>query len=107
VLKEFPKAIQTIEEASRLLAEAAEHEKSSRLFKDLTALQLERAKNEAKEADSQLEVAEEYMFTIMHVIHDSGFTINFIDSHTPALAVAKANNSELLFLSIYSMIDPL
>jgi len=67
-------------------------------------LQLERAQNEVKHTEIQLETAEEYMFTIMHVIHGSGFSINFIDTHTPAMAVAKVDNSELyIILPLYTL----
>ena len=90
-LKDYPQAIQSMEEAAHLLAEATEHESWSRLFKNLTTLQLERAQNEAKHAENQLQSAEEYMCTIMNIIHSSGFTVKFIDSHTPTLAVAKVN----------------
>lgn len=103
-LKEYPQAVQSIKEASQLLAEAIEHKNWSGLFKNLATLQLERAHNEVKHAESQLEAAEEYMCTIMHVIHSSGFTINFVDTHAPAMAVMKVDNSELyIVLPVYTL----
>jgi hypothetical protein len=63
-----------------------EHEQWSRTFNDLTALQLEKAQDDAKFAEVQLKSAEEYMCAIMHTIRSNGFTIELIDSHTATVA---------------------
>jgi hypothetical protein len=78
-----------------LLAEATEHEKWTQLIKEVTTLQLERAQDEAKHAESQLAAAEEYMCAIMHAIHSSGFTINFFASQAPVPAVVKVDKGPL------------
>jgi hypothetical protein len=98
-LQEYPRTVRSIEEASRLLAEAAEHKKLSYIFKTLAALQLERAQNEARLADSQFDTAEEYMCSIVHMIVSSGFTIDSIGSHSAT--VAKVDGSK--FCTISSM----
>jgi hypothetical protein len=59
-----------------------EHEHWSRMYKDFTALQLERAQEDVQSAEDQLKSAEEYMCSIIHAIGCLGFTVEFIDSHT-------------------------
>jgi hypothetical protein len=62
-----------------------EHERWSRLYKDFTALQLERAQEEVHSAEDQLKTAEEYICSIMNTIRCLGFTVKFIDPHTAAV----------------------
>jgi hypothetical protein len=71
-----------------LLTEATEHEQWSHRYKDLASLQLERALEESKAAEVQLELAEDYVCAIMHAIGRSGFAIENLDSHASATAVA-------------------
>ena len=49
------------------------------------------AQDEAECAENQLAAAEEYMCSLMHIIYSSGFTINFLDSHTPAVTKVTGN----------------
>lgn len=74
-----------------------EHERLSRMYKDFTALQLERAREDAHSAEDQLKSAEEYTCSIINTIRCLGFTIEFIDSH--AAAVVKMHDS--MFPIIY------
>ena len=68
-----------------------EHERLSCMYKDFTALQLERAREDALSAEDQLKSAEEYMCSIVNTIRCLGFTIEFIDSC--AVAVVKTHDS--------------
>lgn len=62
------------------------------MYKDFTALQLERAWEDALSAEDQLKSAEEYICSIMNTsIRCLGFTIEFIDSCT--VAVVKMHDS--------------
>jgi hypothetical protein len=70
----------------------------SYIFKNLAALQLERAQNEARIADSQLDTAEEYMCTIVHLIVSSGFTIDSIGAHSAT--VGKVDGGEFCMISL-------
>lgn len=63
-----------------------EHERWSRIYKDFAALQLERAQEDVQSAEDQLKSAEEYICSIIHAIRCLGFTVEFIDSHTAAVA---------------------
>jgi hypothetical protein len=75
-----------------------EHEQWSRMYKDFTALQLERAREDAYSAEDQLKSAEEYMCSIINTMRCLGFTVEFIDSHT--VAVVKVNDSMFKFPNI-------
>lgn len=79
--------------------EAMEHERWSRTYKDFTAFQLERAKEDAESAEDQLKSAEEHMCSIMNAIRCLGFTVEFIDSRTAA--VAKIHDSKFSII-LYS-----
>jgi hypothetical protein len=73
-----------------------EHERLSRMYKDFTAFQLERAREDAHSAEDQLKSAEEYMCLITNTIRCLGFTIEFIDSH--AAAVVETHDSMFLII---------
>jgi hypothetical protein len=90
-LQESIVAFQSPEEASELLAKAMEHERWSRLNKDFSTLQLERAQEDVLSAEVQLKSAEEYMCSVINTIMGQGFTVKFIDSHTAT--VGKMNDS--------------
>jgi len=75
-------AIRSPEEASGLLAEAMEHERLSRMYKDFTAFQLERAREDAHSAEYQLKSAEEYMCLITNTIRCWGLRLSLL---TPML----------------------
>jgi hypothetical protein len=62
-----------------------EHERWSRINKDFTALQFERAREDAHSAEDQLKSAEEYMCSIINTIRCLGFKVEFIDTHTVAI----------------------
>lgn len=96
--------IQSPEEASKLLAEALEHERQSHLLKTLTNWQLEKAQEEAHSAEVQLKSAEDYMCAILHTIRSHGFSVKFIDAHTAA--VANIDNSGFLRI-LYQVYQPL
>lgn len=81
----FLDAIRSPEEASGFLTEAMEHERWSRTYKDFTAFQLERAKEDVQAAEEQLKSAEEYMCSIIDAIRCLGFTVEFMDSQTAAV----------------------
>ena len=68
-----------------------EHEQWSRSYKEFTIFQLERAQEDVQSAEDQLKSAEEYICSIMDAIRCSGFTVEFIDSHTAA--VVKIHDS--------------
>lgn len=68
-----------------------EHERRSHMYKDLTALQLERAQEDVHSAEEQLKSAEEYMCTVLNTIRCLGFTVEFIDPC--AVAVVKVHDS--------------
>ena len=68
-----------------------EHERWTRMYKDFTDLQLERAREDVHSAEDQLKSAEEYMCSIINTIRCLGFTVEFIDSHTAA--VVKVHDS--------------
>lgn len=75
----------------------------SYIFKNLAALQLERAQNEARIADIQFDTAEEYMCTIVHLIVSSGFTIDSIDARSAT--VGKVDGSEFRIFNVYSELN--
>jgi hypothetical protein len=52
---------------------------------------LERAQDEAESAGNQLAAAEEYMCTLIDIIYSSGFAVNFLDAHTPAVTKVTGN----------------
>ena len=76
-----------------------EHERLSRTYKDFTALQLERAQEDAHSAEDQLKSAEEYTCSIINTIRCLGFTIEFIDSD--AVAVVKLHDSSMFPIILY------
>jgi hypothetical protein len=76
-----------------------EHERWSRTYKDFTTFQLERAQEDVHSAEDQLKSAEEYMCSVIHTIRCLGFTVEFIDSHT--VAVAKIHDSTFVYI-LYS-----
>ena len=73
-----------------------EHERWSCSYKEFTIFQLEKAQEDVLSAEDQLKSAEEYVCSIMDAIRRSGFTVEFIDSHTAA--VVKIHDS--MFLNI-------
>ena len=87
-----------------MLAEATEHEQWSHKYKDLTALQLERALEESKFAEVQVELAEDYVCAIMHAIGRSGFAIENLESRTSGTAVVKTTQGEFQKFSIKSIL---
>jgi hypothetical protein len=68
-----------------------EHEQWSRMYKDFTALQLERAREDVHSAEDQLKLAEEYTCSLINTMRCLGFAVEFIDSHT--VAVVKVHDS--------------
>ena len=62
-----------------------EHEQWSRMYKDFTTFQLERAQEDVRSAEDQLKSAEEFMCSTIDAIRSLGFTIEFIDSDTASI----------------------
>jgi septation ring formation regulator EzrA len=71
------------------------------MYKDFTAFQLERAQEDVQSAEDQLKLAEEYMTSIIHAIGCLGFTVEFIDSNTAAVAKIHHSMFPIFSTAIY------
>ena len=78
-----------------------EHERWSRTYKDFTAFQLERAREDVQSAEDQLKSAEEYMSLIIHAIGCLGFTVEFIDANTAAVVKIHHSMFPIFSTAIY------
>lgn len=69
-----------------MLTDAVEHEMRSQMFRELSALQLERAQRDQQLAQRQLEEAENYICAIVDLIRKCGYAIEFHESQAPAIS---------------------
>ena len=98
-------AIQSPEEALRLLTKAMEHEPLTHMYKDFTVFQLERALEDVQSAEGQLKSAEEYICSIIDAIGCLRFMVEFIDSIT--VAVVKKHDGmfpNILYINLLTTV---
>lgn len=72
-----PDGPESLEDASKLIAEAVAHERYSHYLQELTRLQLQRAHQEVKLAELQLVEAENYTSTVICIVQKHGFKVSF------------------------------